>query len=74
MGLPPEENFEKILTGLASGECLDSDWRGRFSTVQISQYNKRWKDAFETNPMEKMKKRREQEKASKQRALEKQKR
>lgn len=74
MGLPPEENFEKILTGLASGECLMSDWRGRFSTVQISQYNKRWKDAFETNPMEKMKKRREQEKASKQRALEKQKR
>lgn len=64
MGLPTDENFEKILISLSSGECLMSDWRGRFSTVQISQYNKRWKEAFETNPMEKMRKRREKEKLS----------
>lgn len=61
MGLPEGEGFEKILTDLNPGECLMNDWQGRYSTVQISQYNKRWKEAFETNPMEKMKKRKEKE-------------
>ena len=56
MGLPINENFESILTSLEAGECLMQDWQGRYSTVQISQYNSRWKEAFETNPMEKRRK------------------
>lgn len=58
MGLPEGEGFDTILTSLESGECLMQDWQGRYSTVQISQYNKRWKEAFETNPLEKRKKER----------------
>ena len=73
MGLPPEEGFENVLTSLSQGECLMQDWQQRYCTVQISQYNKRWKAAFETNPMEKLKKKkamqkkRAQEKAARQR-------
>lgn len=61
MGLPNGEGFEAILTSLGQGECLMQDWQGRYSTVQISQYNQRWKEAFETNPMEKMRKKRERD-------------
>ena len=62
MNLPVNEGFESVLTELEQGECLMQDWRKRYSTVQISQYNTRWKEAFETNPMEKMRRKREQEK------------
>lgn len=62
MNLPENEGFENVLTELGQGECLMQDWRKRYSTVQISQYNTRWKEAFETNPMEKMRRKREKEK------------
>lgn len=61
MGLPEGEGFEKVLTGLGPGECLMQDFKHRFSTVQISQYNTRWKESFETNPLEKMKAKRRKE-------------
>lgn len=53
MQLPVDENFESILTSLNPGECLMQDFSGRYSTVQITDYNKSWKEAFETNPLKK---------------------
>lgn len=53
MQLPLGENFESILTNLDPGECLMQDYMGRYSTVQITDYNKSWKEAFETNPLKK---------------------
>lgn len=53
MQLPLNEGFENILTGLGTGECLMQDYMGRYSTVQITDYNKSWAKAFETNPLKK---------------------
>lgn len=58
MGLPTGENFENILTSLSPGECLMQDYNERYSTVQITDYNKEWKEAFETNPLKKKQKQR----------------
>lgn len=61
MGLPEGEGFDEIFLGLETGECVMKDFLGRFSTVKITDYNKKWNEAFETNPLEVMraKKRRE---------------
>lgn len=62
MGLPEGEGFEEIFLVLDTGECVMKDFLGRFSTVKITDYNKKWKSAFETNPLERMraKKRRDE--------------
>lgn len=60
MQLPEGERFEDNLTNLDIGECLMQDFMGRYSTVQISDYNKKWKYAFETNPMEHAKRKQRQ--------------
>lgn len=54
MELPENEGFESILTKLDPGECLMMDFTGRYSTVQISDWNKEWKEAFNTNPLDRM--------------------
>lgn len=64
MNLPESEGFEHILIDLGQGECLMQDFTGRYSTVQISNYNKEWADAFETNPLEKAKKQKQKQQAS----------
>lgn len=69
MGLTENEGFESIFSSLKPGECLMQDYMGRYSTVQISNYNKRWKSAFETNPLrkrqERLRKEQEQEQSAK---------
>ena len=57
MRLPEDEGFESVVTGLDRGEALMQDFKGRFSTVMISDWNKRWKEAFRTNPLEKQQQR-----------------
>lgn len=54
MGLPSNEGFEQILMSLEPGECLMKTWAPKYSTIQITNYNKKWNDAFDTNPLEKM--------------------
>lgn len=54
MQLPGDEGFESTLTDLGTGECLFKDFMGRYSTIQISDWRSRWTNAFETNPLEKM--------------------
>lgn len=61
MRLPEGEGFEGLVTSLGKGECLMQDFTGRYSTVQISNWNKEWNEAFKTNPLEKAR----QEKARK---------
>lgn len=55
MQLPEDEGFESVLMGLQTGECLFKDFRGRYSTIQISDWKSRWTESFETNPLAKMK-------------------
>lgn len=45
-----EQGFEEVITSLDNGECLMRDWRARFATVRIKNWNTRWGQAFETNP------------------------
>lgn len=52
MGLPEGEGFEEIFLDLQNGECVMKDFLGRFSTVRITNYNQKWTHAFETNPLE----------------------
>lgn len=54
MQLPENQGFEGILVGLDNGECLFKDFQGRYSTIQISDWRTHWTEAFETNPLEKM--------------------
>lgn len=54
MQLPENQGFEDTLIGLENGECLFKDFQGRYSTIQISNWRQNWTDAFETNPLEKM--------------------
>lgn len=56
MGLPKDEGFGELISKLNKGECLMQDFRGRYSTVQISDWNKKWADAFNSNPLDKLKK------------------
>lgn len=60
MRLPYDEGFEGIITNLDKGECLMQDFQGRYSTVQISDWNLKWKKAFSTNPLEKARKKLEE--------------
>lgn len=53
MRLPEGEGFEGLVTSLQKGECLMQDFTERYSTVQISNWNKEWSEAFKTNPLEK---------------------
>lgn len=60
MGLrdPTDENprdWTGLMQNLGPGECLMKDFRGRYCTVQISQYKMNWTDEFETNPVAKAK-------------------
>lgn len=55
MDLPVGEGFESTITSLDTGECLMKDWRGKYCTVQISNWRSDWNLAFETNPLAKMK-------------------
>lgn len=54
MRLPSYGGFDELLCDLGRGECLMADAYGRYSTVQITNYDKRWNVAFETNPAEKI--------------------
>lgn len=65
MGLPLDEGFQGIISDLERGECLMQDYMERFSTVQITSWPPGWKEAFNTNPLEKMKKSREKRAAKK---------
>lgn len=51
MRLPENEDFESILTDLDNGECLMKDWLGRYCTIKIDNSDKKWVNAFETNPL-----------------------
>ena len=68
MQLPTDEQFERVLVDLKVGECLMQDWRGRTATVKISTWKQDWKEAFNTNPYDKLKKRLEEQKAAAARA------
>lgn len=56
MGLPLNEGFQGAITSLEQGECLMQDYLGRYSTVQISSWPDGWAEAFNSNPLEKMRK------------------
>lgn len=58
MELPLGEGFESIITNLENGECLMKDFMDRYSTVQISAWKQGWAEAFNSNPLERLKKRR----------------
>lgn len=62
MGLPVGEGFEDIFINLEKGECVMKDWNGKYSTVQITNYNKDWEKDFATNPMDKLRMEREKKK------------
>lgn len=54
MDLPIDAGFESVIIQLEPGECLMSDSamkNPRYSKVSIVAWNKRWKKAFETNPL-----------------------
>lgn len=63
MGLPEDEGFDEMFLNLDSGECMMRSWMGQYSTVQITDYNKRWAHAFKTNPLDRIKINKEKEKA-----------
>lgn len=65
MNLAKNEGFEQVITGLKKGECLMKDWLDRYSTVKIVLWNKDWEIAFNTNPLDKLKQKRFQEKNKK---------
>lgn len=56
MELPLGEGFEEIIINLERGECLMKDFTKRFATVKVSSWNKKWVEAFQTNPLEKLRK------------------
>lgn len=59
MELPHREGFEDIIINLGNGECLMKDFLNRYSTVQISNWNSEWNEAFKTNPLDRLKKQKE---------------
>lgn len=63
MDLPENEDFETVLTQLDNGECLMKDWQGRVSKVAISSWRRDWSEAFNTNPYEKILKKKAAEQA-----------
>lgn len=50
--IPPAEYAQTVL-GLGVGNCLMQDYSKRVAMVHILRENKRWAEAFETNPMKK---------------------
>lgn len=63
MELPDDEDFEGTIINLERGECLMKDMNNRYSTVQISSWKQDWREAFRNNPLDRMKKQREQQTA-----------
>lgn len=50
LGLEDNLATREIIQNLNNGECLMQDLDGRVSRIQISDWNKDWKVAFDTNP------------------------
>lgn len=64
MALPVGEGFEEAITSLEGGECLMQDFQGKFSTVKITSWREDWAFAFNSNPLHKIRqKKNESEKA-----------
>ena len=61
MDLPTGEGFEDAIVNLENGECLMKDFMERYSTVQISAWKKEWAEAFNSNPLDRIKKRKAEE-------------
>lgn len=57
MDLPTGEGFEDIILSLETGECLMRDFDGRYASVQISAWKQDWKEAFNSNPLDRIRKR-----------------
>lgn len=62
MMLPENEGYDNILTQLSNGECLIQDFQGRYAIMKVSSYKQDWKQAFETNPLKKLRAKKKQEK------------
>lgn len=60
MDLPVGEGFEDTIVQLENGECLMKDFMERYSTVQITAWKKEWAEAFNSNPLDRIKKRKAQ--------------
>lgn len=61
MDLPVGEGFEDSIVDLDTGECLMKDFMDRYATVQISAWKKGWAEAFSSNPLDRLKKRKQAE-------------
>ena len=58
MNLPTGQGFEQILVNLKQGQCLmeeNTEGRSRYATMTAVVTSPKWHDAFQTNPMERMK-------------------
>lgn len=54
MQLPEDLDIARQMTDFKNGECLMKDWRKRFSVVKIDNWNTRWNEAFDTNPLSRL--------------------
>lgn len=57
MSLPSDLHIEEEMAAFEAGQCLMQDWRKRYSVVQISNWNTRWNESFETNPLARLRER-----------------
>lgn len=53
--LPKTQQNVSLLMSLETGQCIMMDSQNRTSLVQISNWNERWRTAFDTNPENKRK-------------------
>lgn len=61
MELPKGENHEERIVELETGSCLMKDFQGNCATVEIEVWRPEWREAFETNPLELSRRKREEE-------------
>lgn len=66
MELPEEEGFESIITHLEVGECLMEDFNKKYATIKVSSWKKDWKEAFATNPLDYINKKKAEEESRRQ--------
>lgn len=57
MDLPSDLDIGRQITNFDKGECLMKDWQKRYSVVKISNWNTRWNEAFDTNPLARLRER-----------------
>lgn len=57
MDLSPDLDIPRQITNFEKGECLMQDWQKRYSVVKISNWNTRWFEAFNTNPLDRLRER-----------------